>query len=81
MSTVPIKMHGQLAEKMMQLSETSVDTPMGQLLRQFWHPIAISADVAPGKAKKVRLLSEDLTLSLSLSLNLPEIWGTFSTSC
>ena len=62
MNTVPIKMHGQLAEKMMQLSETSAGTPMGELLRRFWHPIAVSADVAPGKAKKVRLLSEDLTL-------------------
>ncbi|SFI34703.1 Phenylpropionate dioxygenase, large terminal subunit [Collimonas sp. OK307] len=69
MSTVPIRMHGQLAEKMMQLSETSAGTPMGELLRRFWHPIAISADVAPGKAKKVRLLSEDLTLYRSESGN------------
>ncbi len=62
MSTVPVKMHGPLAEKMAQLPATSADTPMGQLLRRFWHPVAISADVQPGKAKKVRLLSEDLTL-------------------
>jgi 5,5'-dehydrodivanillate O-demethylase oxygenase subunit len=75
MNTVRVDMHGRLAEKMGQLSVTSADTPMGQLLRQFWHPVAISADVLPGKAKKVRLLSEDLTLYRSESGNVHLVAG------
>ena len=44
------------------LTEVGRDAPMGKLLRQFWHPIALSSDVAMGKARKVRVLGEDLTL-------------------
>jgi phenylpropionate dioxygenase-like ring-hydroxylating dioxygenase large terminal subunit len=44
------------------LHETSAGTPMGTLLRKFWHPIGLSHDLAPGKACPVRILSEDLTL-------------------
>jgi 5,5'-dehydrodivanillate O-demethylase len=44
------------------LTETGRDTPMGKLLRQFWHPIALADEVAKGSAKPVRVLSEDLTL-------------------
>jgi 5,5'-dehydrodivanillate O-demethylase oxygenase subunit len=44
------------------LTETGPDTPMGKLLRRFWHPIALSEEVANGKARAVRVLSEDLTL-------------------
>ncbi len=51
-----------MAEKLGQLAETSAGTPMGQLLRKFWHPIALSRSVAPGKAREVRLLGEDLAL-------------------
>lgn len=50
------------ARDWMRLVETSADTPMGQVLRQFWHPIALSKSVAPGKARAVRLLGEDLAL-------------------
>ena len=49
------------------LSETSADTPMGKLLRKFWHPIAFSNTVAVGTAKAVRLLGEDLALYRGLS--------------
>lgn len=48
--------------RMKELSETSRDSLMGKLLRRFWHPLALSASVAPGKAKAVRLLGEDLAL-------------------
>lgn len=44
------------------LAETSAGTPMGTLLRQFWHPVAVSRSVAPGAARAVRLLGEDLAL-------------------
>ncbi|SFC60254.1 Rieske [2Fe-2S] domain-containing protein [Polaromonas sp. OV174] len=54
--------HQQLTARMAQLAETSAGTPMGKLLRKFWHPIALSKSVAPGKAREVRLLGEDLAL-------------------
>ena len=44
------------------LPQTGPQTPMGTLLRQFWHPVARSQDVAMGKAKAVRILGEDLTV-------------------
>src|SRR5436189_34483 len=44
------------------LTQTARDTPMGRLLRKFWHPIALVEEVPKGKAKAVRILSEDLTL-------------------
>jgi 5,5'-dehydrodivanillate O-demethylase oxygenase subunit len=44
------------------LTQTSANTPMGKLLRRFWHPVALSRKVARGKAKRARLLGEDLTI-------------------
>ena len=44
------------------LPETGPGTLMGTLLRRFWHPIALSDEVASGRARAVRVLSEDLTL-------------------
>jgi 5,5'-dehydrodivanillate O-demethylase len=44
------------------LPETSAGTPMGQLLRRFWHPVARSTDVATGAAKTIRRFGEALTL-------------------
>ena len=44
------------------LHETGPETLMGRLLRRFWHPVALSSDVGPGKAVPVRVMSEDLTL-------------------
>lgn len=39
-------------------------TPMGSLLRRYWYPIAMSAEVAEpgGDPKPIRLLGEDLVL-------------------
>lgn len=48
--------------RMRQLTETSAGTPMGMLLRKFWHPFALSKSVTAGNARAVRLLSEDLAL-------------------
>jgi 5,5'-dehydrodivanillate O-demethylase oxygenase subunit len=44
------------------LSETARGTPMGDLLRQFWQPIAISTHVEAGRAKSLKIFSEELTL-------------------
>ena len=62
MNTVIKQDTGQVAARMKSLVETSAHTPMGKVLRKFWHPIALSNSVAPGKAKAVRLLGEDLAL-------------------
>ncbi|WP_242444563.1 Rieske 2Fe-2S domain-containing protein [Advenella sp. S44] len=51
-----------LSDRMKPLAETTAGTPMGELLRKFWHPIALSRSIDPGKARAVRLLGEDLAL-------------------
>ena len=50
------------AQRFRELTETAAGTPMGTLLRQFWHPIALSRSIEPGKAREVRILSENLAL-------------------
>ncbi|WP_345245467.1 Rieske 2Fe-2S domain-containing protein [Pigmentiphaga soli] len=49
-------------EQLRLLTQTGPDTEMGRLLRLFWHPVALSADVAPGQAMPVKALGEELTL-------------------
>ena len=46
------------------LTRVGPGTPMGNLMRQYWHPIAASAEVdaSPFRTKEVRLLGEDLVL-------------------
>lgn len=51
-----------LAERLNLLPQTAADTLMGRLLRHFWHPVARSELLKPGKTLPLRILSEDLTL-------------------
>jgi 5,5'-dehydrodivanillate O-demethylase len=44
------------------LTRTGAGTPMGQLLRRYWWPVAGEAELAKKATKRVRLLGEDLTL-------------------
>jgi 5,5'-dehydrodivanillate O-demethylase len=44
------------------LSQTSGGTPMGELLRRYWYPVAASEELKTAWTKRVRLLSEDLVL-------------------
>jgi 5,5'-dehydrodivanillate O-demethylase len=44
------------------LTQTSAGTPMGDLLRRYWWPIAGASELPAGKAKPVRLMGEDLAL-------------------
>lgn len=37
-------------------------TPAGTLLRRYWHPVAVSVELAAGSARPLRLLGEDFTL-------------------
>ena len=52
----------QRGERLNRLTQTARGTEMGSLLRLFWHPIAVARELAPGAAKAVRVLGEDLTL-------------------
>lgn len=44
------------------LTQTSKGTPMGELLRRHWHPIAAVAEFEDRSTKQVRLLGEDLAI-------------------
>ena len=43
------------------LTEVGRGTPMGELLRRYWHPIGLAGD-AGATPKPVRVLGEDLIL-------------------
>ncbi|MEJ8814208.1 aromatic ring-hydroxylating dioxygenase subunit alpha [Variovorax ureilyticus] len=43
------------------LTEVGAGTPMGELLRRYWHPVGLSAD-AGDPPRQVRVLGEDLIL-------------------
>ncbi|MCY4581315.1 MAG: Rieske 2Fe-2S domain-containing protein, partial [Chloroflexi bacterium] len=45
-----------------QLTQVGPGTPMGELMRRYWHPIAASAELIERPTKAVRLLGEDLVL-------------------
>jgi 5,5'-dehydrodivanillate O-demethylase len=45
-----------------ELTQIGPGTPMGELLRRYWYPIAFEEDFDTVPAKTVRLLSEDWTL-------------------
>ncbi|WP_339708028.1 aromatic ring-hydroxylating dioxygenase subunit alpha [uncultured Sphingosinicella sp.] len=44
------------------LTRVGAGTPMGELLRRYWHPIAATAELDDRPVKRVRLLCEDLVL-------------------
>src|SRR5580704_16112107 len=44
------------------LTQVGAGTPMGELQRRYWHPIAALDEFAERWAKPVRLLGEDLML-------------------
>ncbi|MFH9419779.1 Rieske 2Fe-2S domain-containing protein [Streptomyces sp. NPDC017529] len=50
------------AEKNRILSEVGPGTPMGELLRRYWHPIAPVLELGERSVKPVKLLGEDLVL-------------------
>ncbi len=44
------------------ITSTKPGTPGGIFMRQFWHPVCRSVDLDPGRAKPIRIMSEDYTL-------------------
>ena len=49
-------------EDNVRLTQTGKGTPMGELLRRYWHPIAAATEFDDKTTKQVRLLGEDLVL-------------------
>ena len=49
------------------LTRVGRGTPMGDLLRRYWHPIAGASELADNPIKAVRLMGEDLVLYQDLS--------------
>jgi len=56
------KQTAQKLEPSVDIATTKPGTPGGIFMRQFWHAIANSADVPPGRALPIRIMSEDYTL-------------------
>ena len=51
------------ADENERLTRVGPGTPAGELLRRYWHPVAIAADLTPESPTKfVRILGEDLVL-------------------
>ena len=44
------------------LTRVGPGTPMGNLLRRYWHPVAVTTEMADRWTKRVKLLGEDLVL-------------------
>ena len=44
------------------LTQVGKGTPMGELMRRYWHPIAAVPELNARPTKAVRLLGEDLVL-------------------
>jgi 5,5'-dehydrodivanillate O-demethylase oxygenase subunit len=50
------------SEENAMLTSVGPGTPMGELLRRYWHPVAATAEMEPGSVRPVRLLGEDFVL-------------------
>lgn len=50
------------AEKNTLLTQVGAGSPMGELLRRYWHPVAPAKELRDRRVKPVRLLGEDLVL-------------------
>ena len=54
-------------EQNQQLTQVGAGTPMGELLRRYWMPIAGVSEFDHQATKAIRLLGEDLVLYKDLS--------------
>jgi 5,5'-dehydrodivanillate O-demethylase len=61
-ATSPTLLKPQPRDYLDEFARTGPDTLGGRYLRQFWHPVARSQDLANGDAKTIRILSETFTL-------------------
>jgi hypothetical protein len=44
------------------VEDVGPDAMVGRVLRQYWHPVAVAADLKPGVARPLRILGEEFTL-------------------
>jgi 5,5'-dehydrodivanillate O-demethylase len=44
------------------LTRVGAGTPMGELLRRYWHPVSVAAELDENPVRNIRLLGEDVTL-------------------
>ena len=44
------------------LTRVGKGTPMGELMRRYWHPVAATGELEERPTKPVRILGEDLVL-------------------
>lgn len=58
------------AEQNKEITQVGPGTPMGNVLRHYWYPVAASSELENEYTKQVRLLGEDLVLFRDLSGNL-----------
>lgn len=49
-------------EQHQRLAQVGPETPMGNLLRRYWHPVGTVAELSREPVQPIRLLGEDLTL-------------------
>ena len=52
------------------LTRVGPGTPCGELMRRYWHPVAVTVQLAENPVRKVRILGEDLVLFRDRSGNL-----------
>ena len=59
------------------LTRVGPGTPMGELMRRYWHPVAASVELKERPVKEIRILGEDLVLFKDRSGRdvLSEGWG------
>ena len=50
------------AEQNERITHVGPGTPMGDLMRRYWHPIAAKQEIAEKWTRAVRILGEDLVL-------------------
>ncbi|TMH80308.1 MAG: Rieske 2Fe-2S domain-containing protein, partial [Betaproteobacteria bacterium] len=55
------------AEKNRTLTQVGAGTPMGELLRRYWHPVAALSEFEKNPIKPVRIMGEDLVVYRDLS--------------
>ncbi|HET7764897.1 MAG TPA: aromatic ring-hydroxylating dioxygenase subunit alpha [Burkholderiales bacterium] len=55
------------AEKNRSLTRVGAGTPMGEVLRRYWHPVAAATELDRHPVKPVRLMGEDLVVYRDLS--------------
>jgi 5,5'-dehydrodivanillate O-demethylase len=49
-------------ERNQTLTRVGPGTPLGELLRRYWYPVAVTGDLDEIPTRRVRLLGEDLAL-------------------